>query len=316
MPRSFRSAPLLAAALASTLCHAQAYKSWADYGGSPDSAQYSALAQVDRGNVSKLQVAWSYSTGDDNKYFFNPLVAGGRVYVLAKNNSGRCSDPESGRELWTHTAEGRTTAITNRGLNYWASSDGSDERLLFCRNHYLVAVDARTGKLIPSFGTNGRVDLKQGLDRDPASLRLVQSLPPGRVFENLFIVGSATNQGYTVRHPATSARSISERGKLVWTFHTIPRPGEFGYDTWPKDAWKTVGGANVWSEFTVDPKRGILLLRPQAPSTTSMARTEPAITCSPTACSHSTLVPANASGISRWFTTTSGITTMRLRRSC
>ena len=97
MPRSFRFAPLLTAALASVLCHAQAYKSWADYGGSPDSAQYSALAQIDRGNVAKLQVVWSYSTGDDNKYFFNPLVTGGRMYVLAKINSVVALDPETGR---------------------------------------------------------------------------------------------------------------------------------------------------------------------------------------------------------------------------
>ena len=108
-----------------------------------------------------------------------------------------------------------------------------------------------------SFGFNGASTSKQGLDRDPKTIALVQSLTPGRVFEDLLILGSATNQGYGSAPGDIRAFDV-RTGKLVWTFHTVPRPGEFGYDTWPKDAWKTVGGANVWSEFSVDDKRGIL----------------------------------------------------------
>jgi quinoprotein glucose dehydrogenase len=236
---------------------AQNYKTWRDYGGSTDSAQYSALKQIDRTNVSRLEVAWTYRTGDNNKYFFNPLVVDRVMYVLARNNSIVALDAATGAEIWTHPAEAGTTVITNRGINYWESRDRSERRLLFASNHFLRAIDARTGRSIPTFGNAGSVDLKEGLDRDPKTIRLVQSITPGRVFEDLLILGSATNQGYGSAPGDIRAYDVRS-GKLVWTFHTIPRPGEFGYDTWPKDAWKRVGGANVWGEFSVDEKRGIV----------------------------------------------------------
>lgn len=235
----------------------QDHSTWRDYGGAADSAQYSSLKQINRSNVAKLQVAWSYPTGDNNKYFFNPLVVDSTVFVLAKNNSIVALNAVTGAEIWTAPAESDTTVITNRGLNYWENKDGSGGRLLYASNHYLRALDARTGKPIPSFGTGGRVDLKEGLDRDPKTIRLVQSTTPGRVFEDLLILGSATNQGYGSAPGDIRAFNV-QTGKLVWTFHTIPRPGELGYDTWPKDAWKRVGGANVWGELTVDEKRGIV----------------------------------------------------------
>lgn len=233
------------------------HTTWRDYGGSADSAQYSALTQINRANVSKLQVAWSYPTADNRKYFFNPLVVDNVMYVMAKNNSFVALDATTGKEIWTYSPPPDTKVITNRGLNYWESKDRSDRRLLFCSNHFLRALDARTGKLIASFGDNGSVDLKQGLDRDPKKIALVQSITPGRVFENLLILGSATNQGYGSAPGDIRAYDVRS-GKLVWTFHTIPRPGEFGYETWPKDAWKKVGGANVWGELTVDEKRGVV----------------------------------------------------------
>ena len=236
---------------------AQDHTTWSDYGGAADSAQYSALKQIDRSNVSRLQVAWTYPTGDGRKYFFNPLVVDGVMYVLAKNNSIVALDAASGKEIWTWTAGEEITVITHRGINYWESKDRKDRRLLFSANHYLRAIDARTGKPILSFGVNGRVNLKEGLGRDPASLKLVQSTTPGRVFEDLLILGSATNEGYTSGPGDIRAFDV-RTGKVVWTFHTIPHPGEFGYDTWPKDAWKTVGGANVWGELTLDVKRGIV----------------------------------------------------------
>jgi quinoprotein glucose dehydrogenase len=232
------------------------HRTWRDYGGAPDSAQYSALDQINRSNVNQLQVAWSYSTGDNKKYSFNPVIVDGTAYVLARNNSIVALDAATGKEKWAHS-EPDTTIITTRGINYWESADRSDRRLLYCANHFLRAIDARTGKPIPAFGNDGRVDLKQGLDRDPATLRLVQPTTPGRVFENLLILGSATNQGYGSAPGDIRAFDV-RTGKLVWTFHTIPRPGEYGYETWPKDAWTRVGGANVWGEFSVDEKRGIV----------------------------------------------------------
>jgi quinoprotein glucose dehydrogenase len=236
---------------------AQTHTNWADYGGNPDSAQYSALDQINRSNVGKLEIAWTYSTGDNNKYFFNPLVVDNVMFVLAKNNSIVALDAATGKEIWTHENGPEIKIITNRGINYWESKDRSDRRLLFASNHFLRAIDARTGKTIESFGTNGAVNLKEGLGRDPATLTLVQSITPGRVFEDLLILGSATNQGYGSAPGDLRAFDV-RTGRVVWTFHTIPHPGEFGYETWPPEAWKKVGGANIWSELTVDEKRGIV----------------------------------------------------------
>ncbi|HEV1285628.1 MAG TPA: pyrroloquinoline quinone-dependent dehydrogenase [Bryobacteraceae bacterium] len=236
---------------------AQTHMTWSDYSGNSDSAQYSALEQINRSNVSKLEVAWTFSTGDRNKYFFNPLVVGNVVYVLAKNNSIVALDAATGKEIWTHDSGPEIRIITNRGINYWESKDRTDRRLLFASNHFLRAIDARTGKTVESFGTNGAVNLKEGLGRDPKTLSLVQSTTPGRVFEDLLILGSATNQGYGSAPGDLRAFDV-RTGRVVWTFHTIPHPGEFGYETWPADAWQKVGGANIWSELTLDEKRGIL----------------------------------------------------------
>jgi quinoprotein glucose dehydrogenase len=240
-----------------TLGYAQNHAAWRDYGGGSDAAQYSSLRQIDRSNVKQLEVAWSYSTGDTNKYFFNPLEADGRLYVLAKNNSIVALDAVSGKEIWVHPAPQGTTIITSRGINYWESSDRSERRLLFSSNHSLRAIDAITGKDITAFGDGGAVDLKAGLGRDPRTIALVQSITPGRVFENLIILGSATNQGYGSAPGDLRAFDV-RTGRLVWTFHTIPHEGEYGYETWPKDAWKKIGGANVWGEMSIDEKRGIL----------------------------------------------------------
>ena len=240
------------------------YTTWSNYGGSADSSQYSALHQINRSNVSKLRVAWTYSTGDGNKYSFNPLIVHGLMYVMARNNSLVALDAATGKEVWTHENGAKTTLITNRGINYWESKDGSDRRLLFASNNVLQAIDARTGKSISQFGKNGGVDLREGFGRDPQTLTLVQSTTPGRVFENLLILGSATNQEYDSAPGDIRAFDVLT-GQLVWTFHTIPRAGEFGYDTWPKDAWKRVGGANAWSELTLDEKRGIIFIPTASP---------------------------------------------------
>jgi quinoprotein glucose dehydrogenase len=235
----------------------QNYKTWADYGGGLDAAQYSALDQINRSNVNRLEVAWVYPTGDGRKYVFNPLVVDDLVFVLAKNNSIVALNAATGKEVWTYASPPGTNIITDRGINYWENKDRSDRRLLFASNHVLRAIDARTGKPILTFGKDGGVDLKEGLGRDVRTLRLVQSTTPGKVFENLLILGSATNQGYGSAPGDIRAFDVRS-GALVWTFHTIPHPGEFGYDTWPKDAWKTVGGANVWGEFSIDEKRAIV----------------------------------------------------------
>jgi glucose dehydrogenase len=251
---------LLVTALLAGACfraRSQDHTTWREYGGGADSAQYSALKQINRSNVSRLEIAWTFPTGDGLKYLFNPIIVHGLIYVLAKKNSIVALDARTGKEVWTYAPDPVAKIITNRGINYWESEDHTDRRLLFCANHAIQAIDARTGQPILSFGTGGRVDLKEGLGRDPKTLTLVQSTTPGRVFENLLILGSATNQGYGSAPGDIRAFDV-RTGKLVWTFHTIPHPGEFGYDSWPPDAWKTVGGANVWSEFSIDEARGIV----------------------------------------------------------
>src|SRR5688572_22674523 len=166
---------------------------WSDYAGGADSAQYSALKQINRTNVNSLEVAWTYPTGDDNNYLFNPIVVDRVMYVLARNNSIVALDAATGKELWVR--ENTKGRITTRGINYWESRDRSERRLLYSHNNFLHAIDALTGETIDAFGVQGKVDLREGLERDPARIS-VQSGTPGRVFENLIILGSATNQEY------------------------------------------------------------------------------------------------------------------------
>jgi quinoprotein glucose dehydrogenase len=249
---------------AQSLEPAEAHTTWSNYGGSPDGAQYSGLHQINRSNVKDLQVAWTYRTGDDRKYAFNPLVIDATMYVLAKNNSIVALDAATGKEIWTHPTDANSTLITNRGLDYWASADGSDRRLIFSLRNELQELDARTGKPIAQFGTKGVVDLRAGLGRDAKSLTLVQSYNPGRVFEDLVILGSATNEEYHSGPGDIRAYDV-RTGGLVWSFHTVPHPGEPGYETWPKDAWKSIGGANDWSGMALDVKRGMVFVPTASP---------------------------------------------------
>jgi quinoprotein glucose dehydrogenase len=241
----------------------RSFTTWSDYLGGPDSAQYSALKQINKSNVNQLELAWSYPTDDKNNYSFSPIVVDGVMYVLAKNNSVVALDASTGKELWVYATGAR--AVTARGINYWESKDRSERRLFLAADSYLVAIDARTGQSIPSFGENGRSDLRVGFDRDPKTLVRVQNNTPGRVFENLLILGSAASGDYE-SNPGTIRAFDVKTGKLAWVFHTIPHPGEFGYDTWPSDAWKTIGGVQNWSEMTLDEKRGIIYIPLASPN--------------------------------------------------
>src|SRR5678815_525934 len=176
------------------------------------------------------------------------------------NGSFVALDAATGKELWSH--EG-VQGFTSRGVNYWESKDGKDRRLIFSTQNILQELDAYTGEPITAFGKNGQVDLRVGLDRDPATINQ-QTRTPGRVFENLLILGSATNEEYGSAPGDIRAFDV-RTGALVWTFHTVPRPGEFGYDTWPPDAWKTVGGANNWGEQSIDEKRAIVFIPTASP---------------------------------------------------
>lgn len=231
----------------------QDHKRWSDYGGGPDSSHFIDLHQINKSNVSQLQVAWVYPTGDDHSYLFNPIVVDNVMYVLARNSSLVALDATTGKEIWIHE---NLPGLTSRGIAYWESKNRKDRRLIFALNDYLQQIDARTGKSILTFGQRGLVDLRQGLGRDPKTINRIQTDTPGRVFENLILMGSTPGEAYL--SPPGDIRAYNViTGEQVWSFHTIPHPGEFGYDTWPKDAWKYAGGANTWGEITVDAKRGI-----------------------------------------------------------
>jgi glucose dehydrogenase len=236
---------------------AGAQREWRDYAGGPDSSRFVAATELTKANVHQLQVAWTYQPGQTD---FNPLVVRGVVYARGAGNTFVAVDAATGKEIWI--SEG-IQGFNSRGVNYWESKDGRERRLLFSSSNFLQAVDAQTGKLVTTFGAGGRVDLRVGLDRDPTAIDQ-QSRLPGRVFENLIILGSATNQEYDSAPGDIRAFDV-RTGALVWTFHTVPRPGEFGYDTWPADAWKTVGGANNWGEQSIDEKRGIVYVPTSSP---------------------------------------------------
>jgi quinoprotein glucose dehydrogenase len=229
---------------------------WRHYGGSPDQSKYFTASQITKENVNQMQVAWVYPTVDSLPNFFSPIVVDTIMYVMAKNSSLVAINALTGKEIWIHA---NLQGLTRRGINYWESKDRKDRRLLFTLNNSLQAIDALTGKSIMTFGTNGYVDMREGLDRHPSTIRRMQAMMPGVIFEDLVIMGSAPGEGYFSAPGHVRAYSVVT-GKRLWTFHTIPHPGEYGYETWPKDAYKYVGGTNVWSEISVDTKRGIAYL--------------------------------------------------------
>ena len=232
------------------------HSTWTHYGGSPDQSKYFNASQITPENVHQLEVAWVYPSGDEQPYFFSPIVVDTTMYVMGKNSSLIAVNVLTGKEIWIHA---NLRGLTRRGINYWESEDQQDKRLIFTLNNTLQAIDAVTGKSIMSFGKDGYVDLREGLDREPSSIRRVQSMMPGVLYDDLVIMGSAPGESYFSPPGYVRAYNVVS-GELAWTFHTIPHPGEYGYDTWPKDAYKYVGGVNVWSEITVDAERGIAYL--------------------------------------------------------
>lgn len=238
------------------------FTTWTHYGGTPNQSKYFEADEINRDNVNKLEVAWMYPSGDNIPYYFNPLIVDTTMYVMGKNSSLIALNVKTGREIWIHS---NLRGLTRRGVNYWESEDKKDKRLIFALNNTLQAIDATTGKSIMNFGDSGFVDLREGLGRKPSSIRRVQAMMPGVIYEDLIIVGSSPGEGFFSPPGYVRAYNVVT-GKEEWTFHTIPLPGEYGYDTWPKDAYQYVGGANVWSEMSVDSERGIVYLPVGSPT--------------------------------------------------
>jgi quinoprotein glucose dehydrogenase len=251
------------AAAQQTALTQQNWTTWKDYLGSPASSHYSGLKQINTSNINQLDLAWKYPTGDDLAYTFSPIVVDNMAYFAAKNGALVAVDATTGKELWVHTftAPGATPSRFGgiaglRGATYWESKDRTDRRIILPYGGFMLAINARTGKLVDSFANHGKLDLKLGLDR---TTRPLASRTPGRVFQNILILGSATGEGYLA--PPGDIRAFDVvTGKVLWVFHTVPRPGEAYYDTWPKNAYKYMGGVDAWGELTVDEKHGIVFV--------------------------------------------------------
>ncbi|MDE3198830.1 MAG: PQQ-binding-like beta-propeller repeat protein, partial [Acidobacteriota bacterium] len=256
MTRKLPVLAALAAAVYFTPGHATPadQSDWPAYGGGPSDARYSPLTQIGRKNVSKLRVAWRYDTRDGaGDPQTQPIVVGGVLFGLTPRHQAIALNAATGKLLWTFDSgtEGRGP---NRSLVYWAAGD--DRRIFAAVKSFLYALDAKTGKPIPAFGRDGRIDLREGLGRDPSKLSVVIT-SPGIVYKDLIVLGGR----YPEALPAAPAdiRAYDVRtGALRWSFHTIPHPGEPGYETWPKDAWTYSGAANNWPGMALDEKRGIV----------------------------------------------------------
>src|SRR5690606_29009425 len=234
---------------------ANKYTTWSHDAGGPDQTKYVEVKEINKENVNQMEIAWTYPA-DGGFNNFSPIVVDTIMYVVGKNNSLIAINAKNGEEIWIHA---NLNGLTRKGINYWESKDKKDKRLVFTLNNSIQEIDAITGKSITSFGNNGYVDLRGGLDREPTSIRRVQAMMPGVIVGDILILGSAPGENYFSAPGYVRAYNVVT-GKLEWTFHTIPHPGEFGYDTWPKDAYKYVGGVNVWSEMSADAERGIVYL--------------------------------------------------------
>ncbi|HEV8484654.1 MAG TPA: PQQ-binding-like beta-propeller repeat protein [Blastocatellia bacterium] len=236
------------------------HREWRQFGGNPDNTHYSTLRQINCDNVHNLKVAWTFDTEDafkGSEMQCNPIIINGILYATTPKLRVIALDAGTGKMRWSFDPnEGRKSPgkMRNRGLMYW---DGGTEKLIyFGFQHWLYALDAKTGQPVKDFGVAGHVDLRDGLGRDPNTLT-VGLTTPGVVYKDLLIVGSIVSESLPAA-PGHIRAYDARTGKLRWIFHTIPQPGEFGYETWPKDAWQYIGGANSWGGLVLDEKLGLV----------------------------------------------------------
>ncbi len=229
---------------------------WPTYGGSWANIRYSKLGQITPANVDQLRVAWTYETHDEfpgSEMQSNPIVVDGVLYATTPKLRVIALDAATGREIWSfdpNTLDSRPGRYRHRGVTV------SRDRVFVTHRNNLWALDKRTGTPIESFGEHGRVDLRKGLGR-PFEAMSVSASTPGVIFEDLYILGSSVAESLP-SSPGDIRAYDTKTGALVWSFHTIPHPGEFGYRTWPPEAYKVSGGANAWAGLTVDPTLGLV----------------------------------------------------------
>lgn len=245
------------------------YRVWEHYSGDLTGSKYSALDQINRGNINKLEPVWEYSTGEISEQPLstiqcNPIVIGNRIFLTTQKFRLVALEASTGDELWAFDPGYQIVGHgVNRGVTYW--TDGEQERIFYVAGSYLYCINAADGLVVESFAESGKLDLRRGLDRDVSSL-LVTATTPGVVFNDILILGSAVGEGPRPAAPGHIRAFDVKSGEVRWIFHTIPYPGEFGYDTWPADAWKRSGGANAWGGFTLDQERGMVFFGTGSPT--------------------------------------------------
>jgi len=225
---------------------------WPMFGHDPGAGRFSPLKQVNTGNISRLQRAWTFHTGKPGSEGI-PIVVGGVMY-LAGANGFFAIEPETGKQLWHYEA----TQVALRGLAYWPGDKTTHPRVYAGIKGGVIALDATNGKPAPGFANEGLLDLKHGVLGDLPDAKISLQSPP-TVCKNLVITGSANGEGKPTEGAYGDIRAWdATTGKLVWSFHTVPRPGEPGNETWPRDGWKNRSGTNAWGFLTVDTARGLL----------------------------------------------------------
>ncbi|MFD1316614.1 outer membrane protein assembly factor BamB family protein [Namhaeicola litoreus] len=248
------------------------YSSWNNYAGTKDGMRYSSDSTINKSNVQKLKVAWKYSTKDKDangrsQNQCNPIVVDGILYGTSPKSKLFALNASSGEELWIFDPTSSVSKKNDqepwfnviRGVTYWESQNKKDKRIFYSSGSTTFCINAQTGKLVRSFGKEGKLDLSLDLDRDPNSFNpYIASTTPGIIYKELLILPMRVVETADAAPGHIRAYSV-KTGKLQWIFHTIPHPGEFGYETWPdKEAYKTMGGANNWAGMTLDEKRGIV----------------------------------------------------------
>lgn len=253
--------------------NADDFRQWQSYGGDSGNSHYSALDQINTSNVKQLTVAWTYHSAEGetidpiSELQINPIVIDRVLYGRNPNHNIFAIKADSGQVLWRYNPFADEAGLMGsymRGLSYWQSKDGKAKRLFSSASHYLLALDAANGRPIDSFGEHGRVDLRRGLGRDPESIS-IYSPSPGVIYKNMIIMGSAVTEMAGAAPGHIRAYDVRS-GKILWTFHTIPQPGEYGADSWPSGAWKQAGGANAWAGLSVDQQRGVVYIPTGSPT--------------------------------------------------
>jgi glucose dehydrogenase len=250
------------AALLALCANGFAQTDWPSYGNDPGAMRYSSLRQINPGNVARMTLAWTFRTGKPGSEAV-PIVVNGVMYVTAPDGVYALT-PETGELLWKYDA----SPMALRGLAYWPGG-GLHARLFAGNGHFLLALDVTTGKPAPGFGNEGRLDLKAGVLGDLKDGRYALESPPA-IFGDVAITGCSNGEGSPSAGAYGDIRGWDAKtGRLLWTFHTVPRPGEAGSETWPAGGWKNRSGTNVWGFFTVDVKRGIVYAPLGAPTSDS-----------------------------------------------